>query len=476
MFIFLPFLAVFNLLVNVRVGKNNNAIVKNKFLYYLTYFKISVSNTTKIQNFLLFVANLLFYAFSDLRMLNFVIPLAFVTFAGGVLIEKIKFKKTTTLFFVLMNTIILSFFKYWKLDGVIAPIGISFIYFKLVSYLVDIYYKKIKATNDFYNFLQYIMFFPQVLMGPIQRYNDFNKELQSRRITFDESIIGVKRFVFGLAKKILIADVLGEVVNKIFALQVVDFNTHIAWLGAIFYTFQLYYDFSGFTDMSIGVAKIFGFNNIPENFDYPYLSKSITEFWRKWHITLGSWFRDYVYIPLGGNKVSKFRMYVNLWIVFLLTGIWHGQGIFSLDILHSGIWIFVVWGIWHGFFNCIEKVTGWNKPKERKIMSAIQHIYCLLVVMFGWVIFRSKDLEYAFDYLKNMFGVLKINSQFANWYYIDRVSLLTLAVAILCSFPVFKKWKEGSNLLINIWIVILLIVSVAFVSANTYQSFLYFQF
>ncbi|GMO57745.1 MAG: MBOAT family protein [Rickettsiales bacterium] len=452
LFILLPFFALFNAFL---------------LIFKLEKVKKYVSvNSTTLQNALLFVVNLLFYAWSDLRAISIILPLSFVTFVGGLAIEKLSFKKTALWFFVIIDTCILAFFKYWKIEGIIVPMGISFIYFRLISYMADVYFKKI-TEQDFYNFLHYIMFFPQVLMGPIARYTDFNNELQNRTIDFEQNIVvGSKRFIFGLAKKVLIADTLGTVVSKIFALEVIDFGSGIAWIGALFYTLQLYYDFSGFIDMSIGIANIIGFKNVPENFDYPYISKSITEFWRRWHSTLGAWFRDYVYVPLGGNRCSKFRMYLNLWVVFLLTGIWHGNTN-----------VFLIWGIWHGFFNCLEKATGWNKPKENKYLSGLQHVYCLLVVVLGWVLFRSPNLTYSIGYIKNMFGVLpNVVEQYNLWYYLDRMEMLAFAIGVLCMFPLFKKMKEGSNIFINIYIIFLLLVSISFVAANTYQSFLYFQF
>jgi alginate O-acetyltransferase complex protein AlgI len=451
LFIVLPFLTLFN-----------------AFVLFFNYKKISEKiglNLIKIQNFSLFIVNIIFYAWSGIKSLNFILPLILITYIGGIFVEKVRYKRIALFLFILFNTSVLFFFKYWKIEGIIAPIGISFIFFKLVSYLSDIFNNKIKSASSFYDFLQYVMFFPQVLSGPIQRYDTFISDFYDRKCNYDTFTIALKQFIFGLSKKVIIADTLAVVVDKIFKLTPFDFNFIIAWIGAIFYALQIYYDFSGYSDMSIGVAKMLGFKNVPDNFNYPYISKSITEFWRRWHITLGSWFRDYIYIPLGGNRVSKLRMYVNLWIVFLLTGIWHGN-----------TYIFIIWGAWHGFFNCFEKITGWNNQKSKTI-SVIQHFYCFLVIVIGWVLFRSPNLQYATHYFLNMFGLLGgILEQYKMWYYIDRFEIVVFFVAIVSIFPFFKNFKEKNNLFINVYIIFLLLASLSFIASNTYQSFLYFQF
>ncbi|MDR2526693.1 MAG: hypothetical protein LBC92_02355 [Rickettsiales bacterium] len=436
--------------------------VKLDFIY-----NYATSDNIKTQNFIIFFINFFFYAFAGVKSIGIVIPICLINYIGGLIVERIKYKRIALWFFIIINLSILSFYKYFsKYYGIIAPIGISFITFRLISYICDIYYNKNKAQYNLFNFIQYVMFFPQVISGPIMRYGDFNSQLQGRKIVFDDVIIGVKKFIFGFAKKVIIADKLGLVVDKIFKLQTTEYGSFIAWVGILFYSMQLYYDFSGYCDMAIGFGKILGFNT-PENFNYPYISKSITEFWRRWHITLGSWFKDYLYIPLGGNRVSKIRMYFNLWIVFLATGIWHGN---TLN--------FLIWGVIHGVFIVIEKATNLNKDKNNKILTAIQHFYCLSVILFSWIIFRSPSLQYAIDYIKNMFGILKLaEADVLSPIFISKFDYIIFVIACLFVVPIFKNFiNKKNNLVMNILLVIIFVVSISFATTNTYQAFLYFQF
>ncbi|GMO61033.1 MAG: MBOAT family protein [Rickettsiales bacterium] len=475
LFILLPFLTIINSLF---------------LIFKLDKLKKYVS-CLALQNVLIFVVNLIFYAWSDLRAISIILPLSFVTFVGGLAVEKLSFKKTFLFFFILFDTSVLAFFKYWKIEGIIVPLGISFIYFRLISYLVDVYYEKI-TDQDFYKFLHFVLFFPQVLMGPIQRYGDFNKDLENRNIEGIDVYIGLKRFIIGLAKKVLIADTLASVVNKIFALEVIDYGTGIAWIGILFFAFQLYYDFSGFVDMSIGIARILGFKNVPENFDYPYLSRSISEYWRRWHITLGAWLREYIYFPIVSSKAlgkfaRKFKnimirqrivIYVAFLVLWTCSGVWHGD-----------TWNFVIGTGWlHCFYiifgdltqnirkNFTEKVLRIENP-DHKFLVAIQTIRTFLFVCFGYVFFRSPTLKYATDFLKHLFGFLpNVVEQYNLWYYLDRMEMLAFAIGVLCAFPLFKKWEEKTNLLVDIYLIFTLFVSISFIAANTYQSFLYFQF
>ncbi|GMO61040.1 MAG: MBOAT family O-acyltransferase [Rickettsiales bacterium] len=480
LFILLPFLTIINSFF---------------LIFKLDRIKKYVSiNSITLQNALLFIVNLIFYAWSDLRAISIILPLSFVTFVGGLAIEKLSFKRTLLFFFILFDTSVLAFFKYWKIEGIIVPLGISFIYFRLISYMADVYFKKI-TEQDFYNFLHYVMFFPQVLMGPIARYTEFNNELQNRTIEKKDVNIGYQRFVIGLAKKVLIADTLASVVNKIFALEVIDYGTGIAWIGILFFAFQLYYDFSGFVDMSIGVAKILGFKNVPENFNYPYMSRSVQEFWQRWHITLGAWLRDYVFYPvmmsdwlnkfgdfvkkiISKNAGKKLILYVSLFCLWSVSGVWHGD-----------TWNFVIGTGWlHCFFILsgdltkgirkffAEKVLRITNPNH-KFLVITQIMETFFLILIGYVFWRSPTLKYATDFLKNMFGVLpNVVEQYNLWYYLDRMEMLAFAIGVLCAFPLFKKWEETTNIFISLYLVFLLLVSISFVAANTYQSFLYFQF
>ncbi len=269
----------------------------------------------------------------------------------------------------------------------------------------------------------------------------------------------------------LIANTLGAVADKVFSQPVEQFDALTAWFGAVAYSFQLFYDFSGYSDMAIGLGSIFGFKFL-ENFNYPYISRSITEFWRRWHISLSTWFKEYLYIPLGGNRVAKWRNYLNLFIVFLATGFWHGAS-----------WNFIFWGLWHGMFIIFEKATGWHKKEGGLAIKITQHIYCILAFIIGWVMFRADNMAYAWKYIQNMFGALhqhKIMYEYA--YYIDHIEVLAFVAAALCSLPIFKsmlfvkyehKWLRA---FINIWLMGLFVLSSAIIAASTYNPFIYFRF
>ena len=250
-----------------------------------------------------------------------------------------------------------------------------------------------------------------------------------------------------------------------------QFDALTAWTGAFAYSLQLFYDFSGYSDMAIGLGMIFGFRFL-ENFNYPYISRSITEFWRRWHISLSTWFREYLYIPLGGNRVEKWRMYVNLFIVFLATGLWHGAE-----------WTFVIWGLWHGLFIIIEKATGWHRSEGGYVLRAVHHVYVLAVVIVGWVLFRSESLSYAAQYLKNMTGMMSEGKPLYELsYYIDNIEIMAFVAGIVCALPVFKgilsieyrrKFLRGA---VNVWLMVLFLLSSAAMAASTYNPFIYFRF
>ena len=259
--------------------------------------------------------------------------------------------------------------------------------------------------------------------------------------------------------------------DEILKQSIGDIGTALAWVAAILYTLQIYYDFSGYSDMAIGLGHMFGFKFL-ENFNYPYVSKSITEFWRRWHISLSTWFKEYLYIPLGGNRVSKARNVFNLLIVFLATGIWHGAS-----------WNFVFWGLWHGFFIIFEKLTGWHKKEGGVKLAFVQHVYTVIVFVIGWVIFRAENMSYAVGYLKNMFGVLhKDQIVYEMAYYIDNIEIISFLAAVVCAMPVFNKILEVKfkykilRTLVNVWLVLLFIVSSSAIAASTYNPFIYFRF
>ena len=351
------------------------------------------------------------------------------------------------------------------------PIGISFYTFQAMSYVIDVYRGDAKVQKNIYNLALYICLFPQLIAGPIVKYHDVDEQIEKRDVTFDKVSYGIKRFIIGLAKKMLLANTLGAVADKIFEQPVEQFDAFTAWIGAIAYSLQLFYDFSGYSDMAIGLGSIFGFKFL-ENFNYPYISKSITEFWRRWHISLSTWFKEYLYIPLGGNRVSKKRNYFNLFIVFLATGFWHGAA-----------WNFIFWGLWHGMFIIFEKATGWHKKEGGWKLSLAHHIYCILAFVIGWVMFRAENMGYAWKYIKNMFGLIgehKIIYGYA--YYIDNIELLAFTAAIICSMPIFNKILEIKykhkvlRSVVNIWLILLFVLSSSCIAASTYNPFIYFRF
>lgn len=449
-------------------------------LIFLIYFSVKKD----LRNYILLVGSFIFYMWGEPRYLSIMLIIILLNYISGILIKKIEFKRILLFSSISINLSILFYFKYYNFTvqnfnklywinfpivNTVMPIGISFFIFQGISYIVDVYRKNTETQEDIYKLALYISLFPQLIAGPIVKYHDIKKEIDERKDTLENIYIGLKRFSFGLGKKIILANTLGQVVDKIFILEPNLMDFKIAWLGAIAYSLQLYFDFSGYSDMAIGLGKVFGFNFL-ENFNYPYMSKSITEFWRRWHISLGSWFKEYLYIPLGGNKVGEIRNYINLFIVFLATGIWHGAN-----------WTFIIWGIWNSFFIILEKkisIEKYNK-KHHKIL---RHFYTILVFVVGWVVFRADNLLYASNFLKIMFGISKSGKIGYNiWYYLDNKVVLVMTISILASISTFKFITLESKLkinrfLFNILSLIILTISIVMISASTYNPFIYFRF
>ena len=361
---------------------------------------------------------------------------------------------------------------YFPLRNIVMPIGISFFVFQALSYIIDVYRKDVTAQKSFIKVVLYISFFPQLIAGPIVKYHDIESDIAHNDSSLEDVTYGLKRFIVGLGKKVLIANQLGLVADQIFNNGFASANLPIAWLGAVTYSLQLFFDFSGYSDMAIGLGRIFGFHFL-ENFNYPYISKSISEFWRRWHISLGSWFRDYVYIPLGGNKRSKFRTYVNLGIVFLVTGIWHGAN-----------WTFIIWGLWHGLFIVLERLFGLDKSK-RQSFFIIRHVYTVLVFVIGWVMFRSDTVAEGLGFVGTMFGIYNaFNVPISIEYYLSMKNIVIIVIAILLSTPVIKTVsnirlitnKMAYQLLSNVFLIGLLLLSISALAASTYNPFIYFRF
>lgn len=441
----------------------------------------------ELHNSILLIASILFYAWGEPSYLAIMILTILINYLGAMGLDRYRsHKKLILAATIIIDLSFLIYFKYFnfiaenlnaafgadvKFLDVIMPIGISFYTFQAMSYLIDVYRGDAKVQKDIYKLALYISLFPQLVAGPIVKYKDIDDQIDNRSVKFEKVSLGLKRFIIGLAKKMLIANTLGEVADKIFSQPVEYFDTGMSWVGAVCYSLQLFYDFSGYSDMAIGLGLIFGFRFL-ENFNYPYISKSITEFWRRWHISLSTWFKEYLYIPLGGNRISPLRTYINLFMVFLATGIWHGAE-----------WTFVVWGLWHGFFIILEKATGWNKDKNSLWLKVCQHFYTIFVFIIGWVIFRAENLPYAWAYIKNMFGLIKEHEIIYDFaYYIDNIEIIAILSGLLCAVPLFNKMlyikyeHKVLRSLVNIWLVVLFLFSSAAIAASTYNPFIYFRF
>jgi alginate O-acetyltransferase complex protein AlgI len=438
------------------------------------------------RNYVLLVFSIIFYAWGEPIYVFLMLASICVNWLSGILIDKFRNHKTPILVCSLIaNLGILGYFKYagmfvetvnavlrtsFTVPKIALPIGISFFTFQALSYVVDVYKGECKAQYNWFKLALFISLFPQLIAGPIVKYHDIEDQINERSHTFDLFCHGLKRFIIGFARKVLIANTLGAVADQIFEMQPNQISCSLAWLGAICYSFQLFFDFSGYADMAIGCGEMFGFH-ITENFKYPYISQSITEFWRRWHISLSTWFRDYLYIPLGGNRKGNVRTYINLFIVFFATGLWHGAS-----------WTFVVWGLWHGLFIIIERITGFHKKEGGIVLGIVRHIYTLMVVLLGWVLFRADDFDFSMQYIATMFGFGgEKDIVFSIEYFMRNTEWIVMAAALLCSMPIFEnlidKAKAGWKLaIVNLWLILLYLLSFMSMASSTYQPFLYFRF
>ncbi len=377
--------------------------------------------------------------------------------------------KYTNFFLNALSTLTLHKFSGFDTLTILLPIGISFIVFEKITYLVDVYRGESKPANSLSNYLTYVFLFPKLLAGPIIKYHEIAHQLNERQTSSHEFFEGFKRFIRGLAKKVFIADACGLVTNQVFSLPSHELNFAYAWLGIACFTLQIYFDFSAYSDMALGLARMMGFK-LRENFNMPYISESFTEFWRRWHISLSTWIRDYLYIPLGGNRAKTSRIYVNLWICFLLSGLWHGAN-----------WTFVIWGAYHGLFLALDKLV-WLKmhvhlPKIFRVMIT------LFLIMLGWVIFRASDFTQMLVFFKALFNPLKTTQA-----YIDITTdiYFILLVGIFISlFPTTNYYKNLSNHYLQwtsrisfegIFFGILGLLSLCKILAASYTPFLYFKF
>ena len=459
------------------------------FLYYflpcvlILYYAVPKC----LKNAVLLLSSLFFYAWGEPKYVLLMVLSIFAAYIFGLIIEKYRgqyWSKTAMIISVIISLSALLYFKYSdffilnfnkatgldiRLLNMALPIGISFYTFQIVSYTIDVYRGDVKARKNPIALAAYVTMFPQLIAGPIVRYSDIEKQLDDRSFNIDKAAEGIRRLIIGLSKKILIANVLGELCESFKASESV--SVLFIWLYAISYMLHVYFDFSGYSDMAIGLGKLFGFDFL-ENFDYPFISKSITEFWRRWHMSLGTWFRDYVYIPLGGNRVSKLRHVFNILIVWMLTGFWHGAD-----------WNFIIWGLFFAVFLTIEKFFLSDFLKKRIVIG---HVYVVVLCLISFVIFDSTDLSVAWNNIKGMFGLANIPLVSTEAIYNLKSYMVVISMAIIGSTPLIKKLclklksMEKVNRLLNILepivLVVLLILVTAYLVDGSFNPFLYFRF
>lgn len=438
----------------------------------------------RAKNALLLLASVLFYAYGEpvYIILLFISTLLNYFCACG--IDRFQnHRKGILILAVICNLGILIVFKYTDfilgmvnsvtglhlpLPQIRMPIGISFFTFQAMSYVIDVYRETTRAQKNYAKVLLYISFFPQLIAGPIVKYHDVAAEIDQRTVTLDGVALGIRRFSAGLCKKVLLANTLGLVADNLFGASAGSINGAGAWLGAISYMLQIYFDFSGYSDMAIGLGWMFGFH-FKENFNYPYISGTIREFWRRWHMSLSGWFLEYLYIPLGGNRKGKFRTVVNKMIVFLCTGIWHGAAI-----------NFLFWGVYHGFFLMLEEYIPWIGKKGSAVKSFFQHVYALLVVCIGFVFFRAETMAQGCFWVRKMFTGFGWNAGAMSFalQQMTPVFLVTLAGALIACCPVKKlisekKWYGPVAYVCSLTGLVICILSLA---SGTYNPFIYFRF
>lgn len=448
------------------------------------------------KNLWLIAASLLFYAFSGLWYVLLLLFSVFCNYLAGLFVSG---RKGVLYVAVAVNLGVLGVFKYLtflvrtvnQLPGVaiavpsiVLPVGISFFTFQGLSYVIDVYRNERLKSTRFRDVLLYIALFPQLVAGPIVRYEDVADEIKSRRHTLEQLANGLRRFIIGLSKKLMIADVCGSVVTLIYSAKSSALDSRTAWLAAVCYLIQIYFDFSGYSDMAIGLGLCFGFH-FKENFNYPYISASIQEFWRRWHISLSTWFREYLYIPLGGNRKGKAKTYRNKLMVFFCTGLWHGAN-----------WTFIIWGLWHGFFivaeDAAKKLFGLGKHgKNRRnpVETVLKHLYTLLVVLIGFVIFRADNMGQAISMIGAMFSGIRASAQTGLLLAqcLTPLTMFALLFGLVGSTPVLPmvcrkaEQQTGSvyvclRVLSYVGALILLLVDILHLSAASYVPFIYFQF
>ncbi len=449
----------------------------------------------KFKNIFTLLASIFFYAWGAPDFIFIVLASIFIDYYIVDIMHKSTLRKARRLLLgisVVLNVGLLAYFKYanffvenlndiFRSMGfeamnwvyIALPIGISFFTFQKLTYSVDVYRKVHAPLKKVWDYALYILMFPQLIAGPIVRFNEIADQIEERRAfeNADARLLGFFRFVVGLSKKVLIANVLGEQVDKIFAMHAGDISTPMAWIGIVAYSFQIYYDFSGYSDMAIGIGRMIGFK-FPENFNNPYISQNITEFWRRWHITLGRWMRDYLYIPLGGSRVSKTRLYFNLWVVFLISGLWHGAA-----------WNFIVWGAFHGFFLIADRMFFVKFTKAIGKYPSIVITY--FITLIGWVLFRSETLGFAFDYIHRMFAFDGVQSDIYFDAEFKTMMVFGATFGFIAAFGKIEQWwlnvltkekKTGLLILMTVVAVLFTMICIASITSSGFNPFIYFRF
>lgn len=438
-----------------------------------------------IKNLILLLASIFFYAWGEPVYVFLLIISTVVNYVFGIFIHSCGSHKKAILFCnICFNLSILFYFKYCNFAistinfvfhtdindrDLPLPLGISFFTFQAMSYVIDVYRKDCKAEKNIINVALYLFFFPQLIAGPIVKYKEIGQQIHNRRETAENLAMGIRKFCYGLGKKVIIANTLASVVDYVASIDTIFVNSAMAWIMVVFYTLQIYYDFSGYSDMAIGMGRMFGFE-IRENFNYPYLSTSVNEFWRRWHISLGTWFREYVYIPLGGNRKGSVRMYLNLFLVFFLTGLWHGAG-----------WNFVFWGIYHGIFIMVERM-GWKNILDKH--PAFSHVYMVLVCGIGWLFFYFTNISQGFVFLKRMFLPWQYTGSPYSVFEIVSNRACMIAVLAVCGCGILQKYSMKHDKLKKlcggkmdlVYCAVLAWLSFGLLANGDYNPFIYFRF
>ncbi len=456
------------------------------WLFLPVVFIVSRWMGIRQQNIFLLAASLFFYAWGEPKYVLLMLLSIFLNWSCGMLLERFPPGRRFILWTgIVLNLSLLGYYKYLglfcrtlnhllpgeplEIPGIALPIGISFFTFQALSYVIDVYRGECKVQRNILSLALYISFFPQLIAGPIVKYKDVNAQIEERDVTVEKLAAGIRRFIYGLAKKVLISNVLAHSVDMIFALPGEEITGILAWVAAIMYTFQIYYDFSGYSDMAIGLGKMFGFT-FHENFNYPYMSLSVREFWQRWHISLSTWFREYVYIPLGGNRKGTVRTYINLGVVFLLTGFWHGAS-----------YNFIFWGLYHGMFSILERL-GLSRFLERHRVVAFA--YTFLAVHFGWILFRIESMRQILNLgIRILLPWRYTASHYSVWEFVNLHTLFVLACAVL-GMGIVQKYLSEKNrdrtwrfsLPEMVYCMGLLFFCICALAGNTYNPFIYFRF